>query len=175
MTTANASMHLVNLHKSKQFGNFSFEAFSSLYESQYLDVPNPNPNPDTNLYMHILVTDKSNHAGHLGCHSNNSFIHSFICTSTRVPLRFASNWTLLSPCNYARTRGWNNTHLHWPNTNWYKKKNLHESKSCGLVHHNNSTGFMFSIPQPDSQCSWESGQISIMLWCNLHKQQQSTY
>ena len=23
--------------------------------------------------------------------------------------------------NYARTRGWNNIHLHRPNTNWYKK------------------------------------------------------
>ena len=32
--------------------------------------------------------------------------------------RFQTNSTLP---NYARTRGWNNVHLRWPNTDWYKK------------------------------------------------------
>ena len=44
------------------------------------------------------------------------------CMHVLVPGYLCSCFQLNSSLpNYARTRGWNNIHLHCPNTNWYKK------------------------------------------------------
>ena len=60
--------------------------------------------------------------------------------------------------NYARTRGWNNIHLHRPNTNWYKKSFEYTGQRTGTPYQ-----AILRVLPPNAP-----SKLVLSQFCNIH-------